>query len=695
MMKKIRFLFSAVISVMALCLTVPYMSMAETAKTADDGLLSLRKVVLFNSGVGYFELGGHIPAGDKVDLHFSTKQMNDLLKSLTVLNLSSGKISSIVYDSQKTTAQQLRDYSFQLRKDEGLPQMLSQFQGSRIRLLNGGTSITGTIVGVEKRVVLKDQISVPEFYLTMMNDGGQLQNINTDEITGIKFLDENLDKDLGHYLKIVSQGRRRDEKTVTITPAGEGRQKLVVSYLSESPVWKATYRIVISDREKESVPFLQGWAIVDNVSGEDWKNIQLKLVSGWPISFVQNLYAPLFLKRPVIEMEKKAFAAPPVPEKGMRFDRKLKMAKATAQDSVNMLYAREKEETAAGAAGPPDLEEAMRKLRAETVTKATGNLFEYSIDRPVSIDRNCSAMVPIVSTQVEGEAVDLYNRKTLQGNPMAAIRVKNTTGMTLEGGPITVLQGGSFAGEALIKTVVPDETRYIAYAVDLGLHVNTSVGSSTEKVDRVVINRGIIRIHRGILETTAYNLDNRNSKPRTVVVEHPYYPDRKLLNKVKPIEITEHFQRFQVDVPATKLVRFTVKEMRDSWKTIMVTNLTPDQIVVLSSRGYFSEIVRKQLEKIGEVKSRIAETDLESQALDKERAQMFKDQKRLRENLRGLGQTTEEKALRSRYVKQLDRQETRLQEITEKSTVLNAQRKAARRQLEKLMAELEQDLRIN
>ncbi|HIJ41850.1 MAG TPA: hypothetical protein HPP90_12350 [Deltaproteobacteria bacterium] len=694
-MKRIRPLFSVVIPVILLWLTVPYAVLAETAPAGDVGLLSLKKVVLFNSGVGYFELGGDVPAGEKIHLHFSANQMNDVLKSLTVLNRSGGRISSIAYDSKKTAEQQLQDYSFQLLKDDGLPQTLRQFQGSRIRLLNGGTSITGTIVGVEKRVLLQDDGSIPEFYLTMMDDGGELQSINTDEITGIKFLDENLDKDLAHYLKIVSQGRRRDEKTVTITTAGEGRQELMVSYLVESPVWKATYRIVIPDGAKGVEPFLQGWAIVDNVSGEDWKNVRLSLVSGCPISFVQNLYAPLFRERPVIETEKKAFPAPPVPERGMRSDRMEKKLQMAAPAAANMLYAREKEEPGAGAAEPPDLEEAMRKLRAETVTRATGNLFEYSIDHPVTIDRNGSAMVPILAKTIEGIAVDLYNRQTMRENPMAAVRLKNSTGMTLEGGPVTVLQGGSYAGEALMKTVVPAETRYIAYAVDLGLHVNTVAGSTSEKVDRVVINRGMIRIHRGILETTAYNLDNRNSKPRTVVIEHPYYPDRQLLNSEKPIEITEHFLRFQVDAPAMKLTRFTVREMRDSWETVMVTNLTPDQIVVLSSRGYFSAAAMKQLEKIGAVKSRIAQIDLELEALGKERAQMFEDQKRLRENLRGLGQTTEEKALRSRYVNQLDSQETRLQGISQKHAGLMEQKEAARQQLEKGMTELEQDFRID
>ena len=187
LMKKLRPMLMVAIPAILLCLVVSHAVMAETGKPGEMGL-SLRKVILFNSGVGYFELGGDVPAGEKIDLHFSVKQMNDVLKSLTVLNVSGGTISSIVYDSERTAEQQLNDYSFQLRKDEGLPQTLRQFQGNRIRLLKGKISITGTIVGVEKRIVVHDDMSTPEFYLTIMAEGGELQSVNTDEITGIRFL---------------------------------------------------------------------------------------------------------------------------------------------------------------------------------------------------------------------------------------------------------------------------------------------------------------------------------------------------------------------------------------------------------------------------------------------------------------------------------------------------------------------------
>ncbi len=143
----------------------------------------------------------------------------------------------------------------------------------------------------------------------------------------------------------------------------------------------------------------------------------------------------------------------------------------------------------------------MRQLKAATITSDKGEMFEYRIDHPVTIARNRSALVPIVATEIKGQAVDLYNEKIRAKNPLAAVRLKNTTGLTLEGGPLTVFQGGSYAGDALVKTFKPDEKRYITYAVDLGLRVNTKMGTKSEQVDRVIINRGVIRMRRGIIET--------------------------------------------------------------------------------------------------------------------------------------------------------------------------------------------------
>lgn len=699
-MKNRNFLLRSVFIAFLFSLIIPLGVKAEIEGSA-GGQLNLRKVTLFKSGVGYFELRGSVEAGEGIELHFKREQMNDLLKSLTILNLSGGEVGShaisVVYDSTKTAKQQLSDYAFDLRKGDGLPQVLEQLQGSKIELIIGshasGVAITGTIVGVETRITMENQIKIPRFYLSIMDSNDQLRSFDTNEISGVKFLDQRLNQDIKRYLAILFQKHRKDEKAVLITPTGEGRQELLISYVIEVPVWKATYRIIIPEGKKGIKPFLQGWAIIDNVSGKDWKNVQLSLVSGLPISFVQNLYDPQFKKRPVVKLDKEAPLAPAVPEAGMRTDRMVAAAAPMAKPKQRRMksFAAEREMKAMLLEGA-NFDQRMRELKAVTITREKGEMFEYRIDHPVTIERNRSALVPIVAAEIEGQAVDLYNEKIRADNPLAAVRLKNSTGLTLEGGPLTVFQGGSYAGDALVKTFKPDEQRYITYAVDLGLRVNTKVGTKSEQVDRVLINRGVIRMRRGIIETKTYNLDNKNARSKTVVIEHPYHANWKLLNKEKPIEITDNYLRFEVKAPGLKVTKFSVREMRESWERIMISNLTPDQIIVLVRKKYLTENTQKKLEQIVALKSEISSIDRGLKAIQKERGQIFEDQKRLRANLRGLGQTTEEKGLRNRYVKRLNQQETRLEELRKREKALNQEFKTKQGEMERMIVALEQDL---
>ncbi|MCJ7808688.1 MAG: hypothetical protein MUP26_00355, partial [Desulfobulbaceae bacterium] len=428
---------------------------------------------------------------------------------------------------------------------------------------------------------------------------------------------------------------------------------------------------------------------------EDWKNVQLTLVSGLPISFVQNLYDPQFKKRPVVKVEKEAPVAPAVPEAGMRTDRMLAAAAPMAKPEQRRMksFAAEREMKELRLEGA-NLDERMRELKADTITREKGEMFEYRIDHPVTIERNRSALVPIVAVEIEGQAVDLYNEKIRTDNPLAAVRLKNSTGLTLEGGPLTVFQGGSYAGDALVNTFKPDEQRYITYAVDLGLRVNTKMGTKSEQVDRVIINRGIIRMRRGIIETKTYNLDNKHSRSKTVVIEHPYHANWKLLNQEKPIEMTDNYLRFEVTAPGLKVTKFGVREMRENWEQIMISNLTADRIIVLARKKYLTENTQNKLQKIVALKSEISSIDRGLKAIQKERGQIFEDQKRLRENLRDLGQTTEEKGLRNRYVKRLNQQETRLEELRKREKELNQEFKTKQGELNKMIETLEQDLSV-
>ncbi len=179
-----------------------------------------------------------------------------------------------------------------------------------------------------------------------------------------------------------------------------------------------------------------------------------------------------------------------------------------------------------------------------------------------------------------------------------------------------------------------------------------------------------------------------------MIIEHPSHQGWELIDTPKPIEVTDNFLRFEVEAPPDQVTAFTVKEIRDTWKTIMISNLTPDDVVLFAREGYLEEAVKTQLDRLIHLKSEIARLNDTLDALDKERRQIFSDQKRLRGNLGSLGGTAEEKTLRSRYIKQMDLQETRLKAIDNEEKRLKTAREAKQRQLEEGIMALVQDLKI-
>ena len=686
-------------------------------QTAPDDQLPIRKVVLYKHGVGYFERAGQITDNADISLHFKREQMNDLLKSLTIHDLGGGRVGSVVYDSTKTIEQLLEAYNFNLRRNNlGLPQIMGQLAGSEIELAVGSNIFTGTLIGVEERLTETNDTQTRHYYLSIIDRQGKidlfgsvkgrrdepdtlwpgcLRTFRMDHIAAVRFLDQQLESDLQRYMEILFAQHRRDQKTLNITSLGAGRRELRVAYVIEAPVWKATYRIVLPDNDNDK-PFLQGWAIVDNVSAHDWNNVQLTLVSGLPISFIQNLYDPRFQKRPVVALQDTQAAAPTVPQIGYAA-RATGMAKkpnafAPAMDAPVEMEANERFLGRSDTDG--DMAQSLRELQAATVTRELGDLFEYRIDHPVTVARNRSALLPFVAEEIDGSAVALYNEQTRAKNPLSAVRLQNTTGKTLEGGPLTVLQGASYVGEALTNTIKSDEQRYLTYAVDLGLHVNTKHDSKRQDVERVIINRGNMRIQRALIETKSYNLDNKDDRAKTVVIEHPLRQDYELLQPKKPLEKTDNFLRFEVDVPASQLVKFEVREQRDIWDRVVIRNITPEDIAVYFKQKYISNEIHQQLQTIVALKAEIVELQRLTESLTRERDEIRNTQEHLTKTLRSLRDSAEEKQLRRRYITQLDQYLDRLTAIENSLKQADTQQRTKRKQLDRLIEQLSQDLTL-
>ena len=290
-------------------------SPARSAQT-----LPIRRVILYSNGVAYIERRGTVVGRAEIDLSFKQSQVDDVLKSMVVLDLGRGRIGAVSYNSSAPPSARMADIPFSIGAATGggaaggLAGVLSQLQGARVSVTTtSGRSVSGSILTVEQRQTQGDSSKPPAVThaLVIATEGGELSSFDLKEIRAVRLLDEGARRDVGEFADATASARRRDAKTITVTSDGAGAREMLVSYTIAAPIWKTTYRVVLDDAGQ---PFFQGWAVVDNVSDEDWTDVRLSLISGTPVSFIHPIQKPFYRYRPIVPIPEDLRLAPQVYE---------------------------------------------------------------------------------------------------------------------------------------------------------------------------------------------------------------------------------------------------------------------------------------------------------------------------------------------------------------------------------------------
>ncbi|NUP06602.1 MAG: hypothetical protein HOW73_11155 [Polyangiaceae bacterium] len=632
-------------------------------------MLPITRVVLYKHGVGYFERQGPVRDVTAIDLHFKASEMNDVLKSLTTLDLDSGIVSSISYESVKPIERQLDDVAVRLDDTHVVSRLVAQVKGARVAIDVAGRTIEGTVLGTEEIERRDGDVTTSTHRLALLVGGATVQSYDLLELRSISFSEESLRKDLQHLLDILISSKKKDLKKLTIYASGEGERRLFVSYIVEAPVWKTSYRLLLDEK---GAPLLQGWALVDNTQDEDWENVRLSLVAGLPISFVHDLYAPRYKRRPTVEVKEEAAYAPPQLEGAVEEYETVTMAQAYRPGPPGMAPgAFAAPAPAAAFAAAPMTGAAMRqRMQAsapvQTRTVEVGDLFEYEIKNPVTVKRGQSALVPILQSKVEGKRVAVYNPEVRAKNPMSAVFFKNTTGSTLEGGPVTVLEDTSYVGESMLETIKPDEEKLVPFSVELGCVVTVDPQSELRNVSHSRIVSGYLYLTRYRMERRVYVVTNKSPRALDLFLDHRFTHGWELLESEtdgKPVERTENFYRFRIEVPPNKTTRFTVTERGDQTETHALVQTSRDDVALWLQNRWIDEHIRQVLLSLIELQAQVADLARRIQQREASIAEIFHNQERVRANLQALGVSPDERGLRDRYVSELSFDEDRLKDL--------------------------------
>src|SRR5688572_19302570 len=407
--------------------------------------LNVRNVILYKHGVGYFERAGELSAGESARLDFKADEMNDVLKSLTLGVTGGSGVAGLRYDSSLPFEEKIDEIPIRLGDKQPISTLLDQLKGARLELKLGAETVAGAIISARVAASGRDQGEREQ--VTLLMDSGELRTVDLSAASSIRFTDPKLQLQLKDYLAAVTQARSKERRSVYIDSADTARRQIVASYMIPTPVWKSSYRLVFG---ASGEPMLEGWAIVDNTTGDDWTNVRLALVSGRPISFISQLYEPKYVQRQVAELPDEQAAAPVVHQGGviggiMAAPQAKAAARPAAPPPMRMMEAQ------AAADSIAQREEVSSTLAVASQGRELGDLFEYRFDHPVTVKKNESAMLPFLQQKLTARKLLIY---TTQGgaHPMNAAELTNSTGKTLDGGPITVFDANAYAGEALMET---------------------------------------------------------------------------------------------------------------------------------------------------------------------------------------------------------------------------------------------------
>ncbi|MCW5958722.1 MAG: hypothetical protein KIS76_01090 [Pyrinomonadaceae bacterium] len=707
------------------CLLSAFSAFAQTpAKSTQN--LPIRRVILYSNGVSYIERRGFVNGNAEIDLSFKQSQVDDVLKSIIVLDLGRGRIGAVSYNSSAPPSAKMAEIPFSVAPETtgtgGISGVLAQLQGARVSLATASGTVSGSILTVEKRAVRDEKTERTATFLVIASDGGEISNYDLADVRSVKLLDEGTKRDINEFATASASTRRRDAKTITVTSEGSGQREMIVSYTIAAPIWKTTYRVVLDDAGK---PFFQGWAIVDNVSDEDWENVQLSLVSGTPISFILPLQKPLYRYRPVVPTPRELQLQPQVYEptidttdskidtniskqtinelpKGTTFNSLLKSAPnvrpeslaggfqidgASGSENTFLVDGQEISNFRTGQLNSNNyiperqttVSEALTSDNSGVRTAATGgeigDLFEYKIDQPVTVMRDRSALIPIVQTTMEGERVSVYNQSVRIDRPMSGLRLNNITNLTLESGSITVIDGNAYAGESLMERLKAKEERLISFALDLGTHVRVRQDQNREPAKLIKVVNGVFQVHYFRTDERTYQISNQTNKPKVLYIEYPIRDGWELTEKTeKPDYTTQRYYRFRIELKPLENKDFLVSERQGLMDNYQLTSLSKTDLSLFVSRKYIDDKTKQRLEKLIDIRTRLAEIDGKLASFDQEIEKIGEDQERLRENIEALSKTSEAKSLIARYIEKVNRQETRLEEIEKERQSIAAER---------------------
>lgn len=648
---------------------------------AADGLV-LKRVMLSTGGVAYFEHEAVVGGDAALTLDVRRDQVDDVLKSVVVYD-EQGGVGTISLPGEEPLEAVFRELPFTADDLSSPVALLGALKGAEVRA-TGAREVTGRLLSVtEEATALPDNRGTVTRHRVALLTADGVRQLLLEEADALRFTDPRIQGQVDRALAAMAEHGEKARRTLTIRTTGgatgQGERRVRVGYVAAAPLWKATYRLTLP-QAGDGKGDLQGWAVLENVSGEDWNGVELTVVSGNPVTFRQDLYSAYFVDRPTVPVEVLGRVLPR-PDEGAvaAFDQAAKERAPAGAGMAAPSAAPPPPAPMARAMAAPAPQRPAEPVAAESAEATTQVVFRYP--QPVTLANGGSLMMPIVARAVPAERLALYQPGTQPRHPLAAVRLANDGGTGLPPGVLTLYergaeggpQGGAvaFVGDARLSTLPAGESRLLSFAVDQKVTIDRAERPS-QALARAKVADGVMTLTVIERQTTTYSIAGAAREDRSVIVEHSRRPGWELVQPAEPKpEVTPGAYRIPVAVPAGGTATLTVALERPRVERVGLADLNPEQIQVYAASTELPQPVRDALAKLASLRSTMADKERRVADIERERAAVAQDQERLRQNLGSLPRDSD---LHKRTLARMGEAETRLDRLA--SELATARREA-------------------
>ncbi|ODT98831.1 MAG: hypothetical protein ABS83_03640 [Rhodospirillales bacterium SCN 65-16] len=627
--------------------------------------LVLKRVMLSSGGLGYFEYEAAVDGDATLKLTVSLDQVDDVLKSLVVYD-DKGGVGGLSLPGREPLTQAFKDLPFDQHSLGSPAELLATLKGAEITV-GGGRALAGRVVSVEEETVTLpgDKGTTKRTRVTLFTDRG-LQQFILEDAENLQFADAALRAKIGQALLAIQGNRAKDARTLELATRGQGKRTVRVAYIVEAPVWKASYRLTLPADAAAPRSALQGWAVVENLSGQDWKDVELTLVSGRPVAFRQALYNAYYVTRPEVPVEVAGRLMPGVDRGGVEADQR---AKSMPMPAPSQYRAQQERSVAAPVAAPPPPPAPVAAGAEPIAASDAATQVVFKFPRAVSVENGRTLSIPIIDRQVPALRLALYQADTAARNPLAAIRLTNDGESGLPPGIITIYERDkagyvAYVGDARLSGFPTGETRLLAYALDEKIVIERDVAQADQLATGTIAN-GALRLSRIVRQTTTYRVRGPAKEPRQLIVVQRRLPGWTLSKPdAKGVELSEGNYRIPFQLPGGDQTQtFEVVQEQTQQQEVRLVESAADQIRVYAQAREFDAKTRDALSRVLQLQQAVAEAQRKVTQVDGERQQIVQEQARLRDNLARVPANSD---LQRRYLATLDKQETDLEAIAKR-----------------------------